>query len=225
MKAQILNKILKLSIVVGFIAGINMIGIGCGKESAMVLSSTSDGANLGSVFEGPNSGAGGGSKVSGLGSFSVPTADALVARIEIGLQGNVKSSAGNFRTSLLQVKPNLPKVTDPTLATGFDNIQLLVYGACSDLTTGGTPLMLSKYNVDPNKTIANNQAALVSAGIQMLDQYVAGLASGSTAAAQINTALTDLVTQIIATPANTSKIAFMSVCIAANTSGSSLMGF
>ncbi|MGZ3727424.1 MAG: hypothetical protein ACXVBD_16590 [Pseudobdellovibrio sp.] len=163
--------------------------------------------------------------VPGVGSFSVPTAAAVVARIQNGLEQNAKSTAGNFAKSLAQVQPNLPSVTDPTKATGFDQIQLLVYGACSDLTSGTTPLMQSKYGVSTTGTIAANQSALIAAGMKMLDQYTAGIASNSSATAALQTALTTLVSQIASDSANTSKIAFMSVCIAANTAGSSLLGF
>lgn len=180
---------------------------------------------LSSTVENPNLGAGGGARVPGVGAFSVPTREAIVARVEIGLEGNVKASTGNFSRTLTQVKNNLPKLTDPTKVTGFDQVQLLVYGACSDLTTGTTPAMLSKYQVDPKTSVALNQSALVSAGLKMLDQHVAGLASASDATEPIKTALNSLISDLAAVPNNTTIITFMSVCIAANTAGSSLMGF
>src|SRR5581483_1931756 len=79
--------------------------------------------------------AGSGATVAGQGSLSVPVGQAIVQRLKIGLQGNVSPTAGNFAKALAQVQNNLPKVTDPTKATGFDQAQLLVYAACSDLTT------------------------------------------------------------------------------------------
>lgn len=170
-------------------------------------------------------GAGGGASVPGHGALSVPTADALVIRITNGLQGNVSPTAGNFKSSLAQVKNNLPKVTDPTKATGFDQAQLLVYAACSDLTTGNPGLMASKYNVTKNATIANNKAALIQAGVTMLDQYTAGLASQGPTAANVVSAYDALIQKIAADAGNNSTIAFMSVCIAANTAGSTLMSF
>lgn len=170
--------------------------------------------------------AGDGAKVAGVGSFSVPTADAVVMRIENGLQGNVRPAAGNFARSLIQLRTNLPKVTDPTRATGYDQIQLLTYGACSDLTTGGAnSLMLTRYNVNPASTITVNQAALVAAGMRMLDQHTALIASDSVATAPITAAFNKLVTDISSAAGNTSIIAFMGVCIAANTAGSTLLGF
>lgn len=170
-------------------------------------------------------GAGGGAAVPGQGSFSVPTSEAVVIRIQNGLQKNVSPSAGNFAKALLQTKANLPITTDPTKATGYDQVQLLVYGACSDLAAGGGALMLSKYSVNAATSIAANQAALVAAGVKMLDQHVAGLASQGPTSAQVTSALTTLVAQVAAVGGNTSTIAFMSVCIAANTAGSSMMGF
>lgn len=200
--------------------------VGCGKEQPMrLMASTAEHASFGSIFENPSIGAGAGAKVNGVGAFSVPTREAIIARLEIGLEGNAKPSAGNFARALTQVKTNLPKLTDPTKVNGFDQVQLLVYGACSDLTTGATPAMLSKYGVDPKTGIAANQLALISSGMKMLDRHVAGLASASSATAEINTALTSLITDLSTTATNTTTIAFMSVCIAVNTAGSSMMGF
>ena len=167
----------------------------------------------------------GGANVAGQGSFSVPTADAVTGRIQLGLESAARATAGNFALSLEQVKKNLPKTTDPTKATGFEQIQLLVYGACSDLTTGTTPLMQSRYNIVPAGTIASNQASLITAGMRMLDQHTAGIASESTATASLRAAFATLVTKVAGVTGNTSRIAFMSVCIAANTAGSSMLGF
>ncbi len=198
----------------------------CGKQQPMRLMASDGEASFGSTFENPNIGAGTGASVEGLGSFSVPTREAVIARLEIGLEGNAKPTAGNFQRALNQVRTNLPKLTDPLKVTGFDQVQLLVYGACSDLTIGATPSMKSKYSIDPATAIAANQPALLAAGLKMLDQHLAGLASESTATPEIKSALTSLISDLAAaTPANSTTIAFMSVCIAANTAGSSLMGF
>jgi hypothetical protein len=141
------------------------------------------------------------------------------------MQNNVSSRSGNFSRALRQLKTNLPKVSDPTQASGYDQAQLLVYAACSDLTTGGTPKMQSVYNVAANSSISKNQSALIDAGVKMLDQYTAGLASQSSSSGDVKNALTDLVQKISSQSGSTSKIAFMSVCIAANTAGSTMMGF
>jgi hypothetical protein len=143
-----------------------------------------------------NTGAGGGSTVAGKGSLTAPTAEAAITRIQNGLEGSVNPLAGNFARTLAQVKSNLPKVTDPLKTTGFDQVQLLAYGACSDLTTGNTPIMQSKYGVTKAGTIAAQQAALVAAGVKMLDQHVAGLASQSSASAAVNAAFTALVQKV-----------------------------
>lgn len=208
------------------IAALALLLLGCGKEQPMRLMASDGEASFGSTFENPNIGAGAGAKVAGVGAFSVPTREAVVARLEIGLEGNARPAAGNFQRALNQVRTNLPKLTDPLKVTGFDQVQLLVYGACSDLTIGTNPSMKSKYNVDPVTGIAANQQALVAAGLKMLDRHVAGLATESAATPEINSALTSLISDLAtATPANTTTIAFMSVCIAVNTAGSSLMGF
>lgn len=186
---------------------------------------TSMNGGNGTVVNSSNLGAGGGLSVAGFGAMTVPTGNGVIVRVQNGLENNVSAASGNFKKVLAQVQPNLPKVTDPTKATGFDQVQLMVYGACSDLTTGTTPKMQSVYNVNPNNPIATNQAALVAAGVRMMNQYTAGLASNSAATPAVNSALNNLVTTLEGDSTNTSKIAFMSVCIAANTAGSTLMGF
>jgi hypothetical protein len=169
--------------------------------------------------------AGGGAKLTGSGALTVPTATGTIAKIENGLQGNVSSISGNFSKAVIQLKTNLPQVSDPTKATGFDQIQLLVYAACSDLTTGSPSKMQSVYKVDPAKNITTNKSALLAAGITMLDQYVAKLASQGPTSTQVSAAVNKVIDQISAGATNTTKIAFMSVCIAVNTAGTTLMGF
>jgi hypothetical protein len=164
-------------------------------------------------------------ELKGSGSISVPTASAVVARVQNGLENAVSPLSGNFAKSLAQVKGNLPNSPDPTRATGFDQAQLLIYAACSDLTTGSTPKMKSMYNVDPKAAVSANQTALQSAGVRMLDNYVAKLASQGPTASGVNSSFGKLVQNIAADSGNTSTIAFMSVCIAANSAGATLMGF
>lgn len=222
-----------------FIVLVLMLAImGCSQQKGLRYSGATDAASTspaGTTANDPagtasgssstGSGAGNGMNFAGTGSLSVTTADGIVMKIQNGLGGSAKATAGNFATALTQLRSNLPKVADPSKATGYDQVQLLVYAACSDLTTGGTPIMQSKYNVNPNATIAVNQAALVAAGMNMLDAHLAGLASQGPAQAQVSTALNTLVTQVGGVAGNTSKIAFMSVCIAANTVGSTMLGF
>jgi hypothetical protein len=159
------------------------------------------------------------------GTVAVPTAEAIVARIQRGLEGSATIAQGNFRTSYGLVSGGLPKDVDPRKASGFDQVQLLVYAACSDLTTGTTPVMSSKYGINPTATIVTNQSALIKAGIRMMDQYVAGLASQSSVSDQVTALFTKLVTDVAAVSGNTTRHAFMAVCIAANTAGSTMMGF
>lgn len=149
----------------------------------------------------------------------VPTATGIVGRLQVGI--GVSSTTGNFQRALTQVRTNLPSATDVNKVSGFDQAQLLVFAACSDLTTGTNPLMRTRYNVNPTATVATNQAALIAAGMTMLDSHTAKLASEGPAVAQLNTIFTNLVqTQT----ANTSTVAFMTVCIAANSAGSFMLG-
>jgi hypothetical protein len=171
-------------------------------------------------------GAGEGNQFSGTGSTSVPTGPAVIARVTNGLQNNVNPSAGNYSKAIVALGSNLPRVTDPTKASGYDQIQLLVYAACSDLTTGGTnSLMTTKYGVNSAGTITSNSSALTAAGVKMFDQYTAGLASQGPTAAQVTAAFTQLISDVSSVSSNTSTIAFVSVCIAANTAGTTLLGF
>lgn len=172
-----------------------------------------------------------------MGPLTQPTAFAVIQRIANAMPG-VSPSTGNFALMIAQVQGNLAQSTDPTVNGNMDQNQLLAYAACSDLTTvpkGGTSLMQTKYAVTPSATVpsATVQAAIVNAGITILNQYTAGMASAgaSSASASVNTALTNLVAGVAATPAgtaaaptNTTTIAFMTACIAANTAGL-LLGF
>jgi hypothetical protein len=170
--------------------------------------------------------AGEGLNFAGTGASSVPTGPAVVSRLTNGLQGNASPLTGNFAKSLKQVSTNLPRVTDPSKASGYDQVELLVYAACTDLTSGGTnSAMQSKYGVTATGAIASNQTALVNAGVKMLDQYVAGLASQGPTSAQVTASFTALLTDISSQSGSTSTIAFVAVCIAANTAGSTLMSF
>jgi hypothetical protein len=153
-----------------------------------------------------------------------PTPTAVVARIQNGLENAVLSTQGNFSKAVTQVFTNLPKVPDVTLASGYDQVELLAYAACADLTSGGNSLMQTKYNVIAASTIAQNQTALVNAGVRIMDQHTGGLASQGPAAAQIASVFSTLVTTEAAVGANTSTIAFMAVCIAANTAGAAMLG-
>ncbi|MGZ3721511.1 MAG: hypothetical protein ACXVA9_01190 [Bdellovibrionales bacterium] len=151
-----------------------------------------------------------------------PTAENAAARIANGFEGNAPVTRGNLRQVLANVKTNLPKVTNVTSAGGYDQVQLLAYAACADIVQDG--LMQNMFNVNPNATIAANQGALVAAGLRILDNHTAALASQGPNAAQVTTVFTTLVQTEAADATNTSKMAFMAVCIAASTAGSTLLG-
>lgn len=163
----------------------------------------------------------GGTNMTGV---TIPTTQSVAARIQNGLGGIVNPTAGNFQRGLASVRTNLPKVSDVTKAAGFDQVQLLAYAACSDLTTGANPLMRTRYNVNPTATIATNQAALIAAGMAILDAHTGGLATAGPNSAQVTQVLTTLVQQQAAVGTNTSTIAFMAVCIAANTAATTMLG-
>jgi len=155
-------------------------------------------------------------------STSVPSMAAVVGRIQKGLGGNVSSSAGNFAKVLAQVQTNLPSVTDPTKATGLDQIPVLIYGACSDVSTS---LMNSAYKVNSGTSVAANMAPLVAAGVTMVNLHVANLAAAGTPLnAQVSSIFTNLVNSDIGSGATTAQ-AFYSVCMAANSFGVGMTGF
>jgi hypothetical protein len=125
---------------------------------------------------------------------------------------------------LAQVQSNLPDKANVDETTGYDQVEILAYAACADLTVGSKPKMQSVYGVNAGASVAQNQAALVAAGVRMMDQHTAGLASQGPAAAQVNSIFTGLVQTEASAGSNTSKMAFMAVCIAANTAGAAMLG-
>jgi hypothetical protein len=154
---------------------------------------------------------------------AVPTGEAVISRLQNGLESNAMRTQGNFATSISQLGSNLPRVTNVNSAAGYDQLQLLVYAACADLTQNGK--MQSSYNIVPGNTIAQNQAALIATGLRMLDQHTGGIASQGPAGDVTN--VTTILTTLITAQANagsTSTMAFMTVCIAANTAGITLLG-
>ena len=160
-----------------------------------------------------------GTDLPGLGSASAPTADAVIGRIRNTLTG-VDPLAGNFARAIAQVKPNLPQMTNPVQATGLDQIPLLVYGACTDAK-------LATYGVPTTGTITANSAALVAAGMKMLDAGLAGLASQGASSADFQAALQALVSTLAADKSATQTIttSFIAVCMAATTAAVSMVGY
>jgi hypothetical protein len=143
----------------------------------------------------------------------------VIARIQNTLIG-ANPLAGNFSRAVAQVKPNLPQTANPVQATGFDQIPLLVYAACSDVKP-------SSYGVPTTGTITANSAALVAAGMTMLDAGLAGLASQGPSSADFQSALQGLVSTLAADKAATQTMttSFIAVCMAATTAAVSMAGF
>jgi hypothetical protein len=160
-----------------------------------------------------------GADLPGIGSASAPTADAVVGRIRNTLVG-VDPLAGNFAKAVAQVKPNLPQMTNPVQATGLDQIPLLVYAACTDAK-------LASYSVPTTGTISANSAALVGAGMTMLDTGLGGLASQSASSADFQAALQALVNTLAAdkTTTQTMTTSFIAVCMASTTAAVSMVGY
>jgi hypothetical protein len=160
-----------------------------------------------------------GTDLPGLGSASAPTADAVIGRIRNALIG-VDPMAGNFAKAIAQVKPNLPQMTNPVQATGLDQIPLLVYAACTDAN-------LASYSVPTTGTISANSAALVAAGMTMLDAGLAGLASQGASSGDFQAALQTLVSTLAADKATTQTMttSFIAVCMASTTAAVSMVGY
>ena len=160
-----------------------------------------------------------GTDLPGLGSASAPTADAVIGRIRNTLIG-VDPLAGNFTRAIAQVKPNLPQMTNPVQATGLDQIPLLVYAACTDAK-------LASYNVPTTGTISANSAALVAAGMTMLDTGLAGLASQGASSGDFQAALQALVSTLAADKVTTQTMttSFIAVCMASTTAAVSMVGY
>ena len=160
-----------------------------------------------------------GTDLPGLGSASAPTADAVIGRIRNTLIG-VDPLAGNFAKAIAQVKPNLPQMTNPVQATGLDQIPLLVYAACTDAK-------LASYNVPTTGTVSANSAALVAAGMKMLDAGLAGLASQGASSGDFQAALQALVSTLAADKATTQTMttSFIAVCMASTTAPVSMVGY
>jgi hypothetical protein len=160
-----------------------------------------------------------GTDLPGVGSASAPTADAVIGRIRNTLIG-VDPLAGNFAKAIAQVKPNLPQMTNPVQATGLDQIPLLVYAACTDAK-------LASYSVPTTGTISANSAALVAAGMKMLDAGLAGLASQGASSGDFQAALQALLSTLAADKATTQTMttSFIAVCMASTTAVVSMVGY
>ena len=160
-----------------------------------------------------------GTDLPGVASASAPTADAVIGRIRNTLTG-VDPLAGNFAKAIAQVKPNLPQTANPVQATGLDQVPLLVYAACTDAK-------LATYSVPTTGTITANSAALVAAGMKMLDTGLASLATNGGSAGDFQAALQALVNTLAAdkTTTQTMTTSFIAVCMASTTAAVAMVGF
>lgn len=203
------------------------------KQIAILAVVTVTGALMGSGCSmlGKGSSASGSNQLAQTGptySSQVPTAAAVVGRIEKGLTVNgtslVSVAAGNMKTAYAQVSTNLPSVTDPTKATGLDQIPLLVYAACTDISGNSTTLK-SDYSITSSGSVSSNMTNLVAAGVAMINNHTGNLAASGTALnSQVSAIFTTLVNADISAGATTAQ-AFNTVCMAANSFGVGMMGF
>ena len=159
------------------------------------------------------------STIAGCGSMLVPTTWAVWTRIvKVLSAAGVDSEQGNFGTTLIQLFTSLPNSANPTIATGYSQIPLLVYSACSDANP-------SFYNVNTSTSVAANSTALVNAGVAMLNAHVGNLAAAGTSLnTQVAAVFTTLVNADISAGATT-QMTFVSVCTTANTFGVEMTGF
>ncbi len=155
--------------------------------------------------------------IAGVPGASVPVASAIAARIQLGVKNNAVATAKNFAASLNQLGGNLPQNTNPNLATGYDQVPLLAYAACTDIAP-------SVYNVT-GTSIPAARAALIAAGVNILDQHTGGLASTGPLAASVATTFGNLVDQNATISGETVLMEFVSVCMTASTFGAQMMGF
>jgi hypothetical protein len=155
--------------------------------------------------------------IPGVPGASIPTSNAIVSRIQNGVKNAAVPTSGNFSRAIAQLGSNLPETTNPLRATGYDQVPLLAYAACSDIP-------LSTYGITGN-SIPGAKAAIVAAGINILDQHTGGLASTGPYAAQVSQIFGNLVDQNAQVAGETVQIAFISVCMTASTVGTNMLGF
>ena len=168
-------------------------------------------------------------------STTVPTADVIPGRIKNALTlpattatpapvSLVSTLTGNFATALALQGPNLT-VSDPSQASGAGAVPLLSFAACNDVKP-------ASYGVTTTGTLATQSAAIVAAGLTIVNQCTAGLAAaGTTLNTSVTQYFTDLNTAnggtlpsdaatyspalVAASPAATTTQAFIAVCTAA----------
>lgn len=159
--------------------------------------------------------------IPGVPGASVPTSKAIALRISNGLKNAAVPTTRNFAAAMAQLGTNLPENTNPNLATGFDQVPLLAYAACSDVAP-------STYGITQTGTGANITAArtaLIAAGINILDQHTGGLASTGPLAGQAAAIFGKLVDDNAKITGETVLMEFISVCMTASTFGTQMMGY
>ena len=162
--------------------------------------------------------------VPGVPGASITTSRAISLRIMNGVKNMAVPTAGNFAASLGQLGTNLPENTNPNVATGFDQVPLLAYAACSDIAPtayGVTQNAASTTAADLTAARAN----LIAAGVNILDQHTGGLASTGPVASQVSGIFGKLLDDNAKIAGQSIKMQFISVCMTASTFGAQMMGY
>jgi hypothetical protein len=156
----------------------------------------------------------------------VPTAKAIIGRLE-AVMGVAQSSQFYFNKASGTLTPTIAYSTDPTMFAGADSNMALAYAACVDNRSGAKFGINMKLNIATPADQVTLQPQLVAAGLQILDLYTGGLANQGAAKPQLTAAFNAIVAQSIANVPNgtTTQMAWISVCTAANTAGTTLLGF
>lgn len=163
-----------------------------------------------------------GSGVYGTPGALIPASSAVVLRITNGLRDprgatTANVGTGNFQTAFRQFGANLPQSTNPRTATGYDQVSLLAYAACTDVPS-------ARFGVIDANSVDQNRAALIKAGTQFVDNYTGGLGSNSAYAVQVAKVFETLVAADEA-EGDSTRFVFISVCMAASSFGAQMMGF
>lgn len=162
--------------------------------------------------------------------ISSPTQDAVTSRLLMALgPAGLTVTSRNFSAELNTLNGGLPSVPDPTAASGFDKIPMLIYAACSDLTAANIQKV---YGVSTSQSIASQSTALANAGVTMVNNLIGGIATNSDVVATQGTngvPTTQAIFQTLVTneqsAGDSTAAAFVAVCMAANTFGVEMVGY
>jgi hypothetical protein len=176
-------------------------------------------------------------------STLAPTADALVGRIEKGINGvgmadyssgalkalntpigvSHLAAGTNCLSAYKQVGANLNNNPNPNKANIGAPITQLIFSCCSDVVKGGKLAAFGVTARASDPLTGANQGQVAAAGVKILDQYTAGLASNGPMAKDAAKVFAD---QLSASPAGTRvEDAFAHVCLAAVAYGATMTGF